>query len=270
MPFCSIRCSTTPGSSWPGRVPIGRPSSAVKPMVVSMLRPPRSRAHRGAAAEVGDDDPAFGDLGATSGRRLGDVLVAEAVEAVAADALVVEGARQRVAVGVGRVAAVEGGVEAGDLRHLRGRSPARGGSARGCSAGAAAPAARVAVEPAEDGLVDRTGRSKSGPPCTTRWPMARSSKPLEAREPARVAAMAAGRSGTSAGELPVDELAPSGPAGLEPRTDADAVDLPLDPPLQRPPSMAKIWNLRLDEPALRTRIACIRPPDRGLRRRALA
>ncbi|CFO09351.1 Uncharacterised protein [Bordetella pertussis] len=35
----SIIHSTTPGSRRPGRVPIGRPSSAVKPMVLSTLRP---------------------------------------------------------------------------------------------------------------------------------------------------------------------------------------------------------------------------------------
>ena len=29
----------TPGSIWPGRVPMGRPSSAVKPIVLSTLRP---------------------------------------------------------------------------------------------------------------------------------------------------------------------------------------------------------------------------------------
>ncbi len=31
---------TTPGSSAPQRVPIGRPSTAVKPIVLAMLRPP--------------------------------------------------------------------------------------------------------------------------------------------------------------------------------------------------------------------------------------
>ena len=81
------------------------------------------RAHRGAAAEVGDDHAAAGDLGRDLGQAVGDVFVAEAVEAVAADALVVEGARQGVAVGMRGVAAVEGGVEAGDLRHGPGRSP---------------------------------------------------------------------------------------------------------------------------------------------------
>ena len=68
---------------------------------------------------MGDDDAAAGDLGRHLGQALGDVFVGEAVEAVAADALVVERARQGVAVGVRGVAAVEGGVEAGDLRHVR-------------------------------------------------------------------------------------------------------------------------------------------------------
>ena len=68
---------------------------------------------------MGDDDAAGGHLGRHLGEAVGDVFVAEAVEAVAADALVVEAARERVAVGVRGVAAVEGGVEAGDLRHVR-------------------------------------------------------------------------------------------------------------------------------------------------------
>jgi hypothetical protein len=39
MPSSSIRNSSTPGSSDPQRVPIGNPSTAVKPMVVATLRP---------------------------------------------------------------------------------------------------------------------------------------------------------------------------------------------------------------------------------------
>ena len=69
MPFSSIRCSTTPGSSWPGRVPIGRPSSAVKPIVLSTLRPPSS-------AHIEAPLPRWATItrppaisGATSGRR---------------------------------------------------------------------------------------------------------------------------------------------------------------------------------------------------------
>ena len=42
MPRSSIRYSITPGSMAPQRVPIGRPSTAVKPMVLAMLRPPCS------------------------------------------------------------------------------------------------------------------------------------------------------------------------------------------------------------------------------------
>src|SRR5437764_565749 len=45
MPWRPMRYSSTPGSSAPQRVPIGRPSTAVKPMVVATLWPPR-RAHR--------------------------------------------------------------------------------------------------------------------------------------------------------------------------------------------------------------------------------
>ena len=119
MPRCSIRYSTTPGSSWPGRVPIGRPSSAVKPIVLSTLLPLAQPAHRGAAAEMRDDHPAAGHVGRHVAQPLGDIFVGEAVEAVAAHALVVEVARQRVAVGVLGMPAVEGGVEAGHLRHGR-------------------------------------------------------------------------------------------------------------------------------------------------------
>ena len=66
-----------------------------------------------------DDHPAPGHVGRHGAQLLGDIFVGEAVEAVAAHALVVEGARQRVAVGVRRMPAVEGGVEAGHLRHVR-------------------------------------------------------------------------------------------------------------------------------------------------------
>ena len=44
MLWWSIRYSSTPGSSEPQRVPIGRPSSDEKPIVVATLRPP-CRAH---------------------------------------------------------------------------------------------------------------------------------------------------------------------------------------------------------------------------------
>ena len=48
--------STSPGSTLPDRVAITRPSSGVKPIVVSTERPPRTAAQRGARAEVARDD----------------------------------------------------------------------------------------------------------------------------------------------------------------------------------------------------------------------
>ena len=44
-----------PGIEGPHRVPMTRPSRALKPMVVAMLRR-RHGAHAGAVAEMGDDD----------------------------------------------------------------------------------------------------------------------------------------------------------------------------------------------------------------------
>ena len=87
-------------------------------MVLSMLRPALMRAHAGAAAEMGDHDAAAGDLRRDLGQHARDVLVGQAVEAVAADAVVVEPARQGEPVGELGMAAVEGGIEAGDLRQL--------------------------------------------------------------------------------------------------------------------------------------------------------
>ena len=119
------------------------------------------RAHRGAAAEVGDDHPAAGDLRRDLGEAVGDVLVAEAVEAVAADALVVEGARQGVAVGVSgwpRWKAVSKQATCGRSGSIAVDDADR---RRGCAAGAAAPAAG-ARQAGEDGGVDAApgGRSR--------------------------------------------------------------------------------------------------------------
>ena len=74
------------------------------------------RAHGGAAAEMGDDHAALGNVGRHLRQPARDVFVGQAVKAVAAHALLVEAARERVAVGNLGMAAVEGGVEAGDLR----------------------------------------------------------------------------------------------------------------------------------------------------------
>ena len=68
---------------------------------------------------MGDDHVLARDLRRDAAQLAGDELVGEAVEAVAAHAFVVIGARQREGVGHERMAAMEGGVEAGDLRDRR-------------------------------------------------------------------------------------------------------------------------------------------------------
>ena len=65
---------------------------------------------------MGDDDILARDLGRDRAQLAGDELIGESVKAVAAHALVVIGARQREGVVDERVAAMESGVEAGDLR----------------------------------------------------------------------------------------------------------------------------------------------------------
>ena len=76
------------GRAGPARVPIGRPSRAVKPMVLSTLRPARMRAHARRRCPDGRRPPGRAAIsGATVGQARGDVLVGQAVEAVAAHAL---------------------------------------------------------------------------------------------------------------------------------------------------------------------------------------
>ena len=57
--------------------------------------------------------------GATSRQALGDVFVGQAVEAVAPDAFGMQLVRNRVVVGERIVIAMEGGIEARDLRQVR-------------------------------------------------------------------------------------------------------------------------------------------------------
>src|SRR5262249_6548357 len=81
--------------------------------------PRMERAHRGSAAEMSHDNAALGDVRRELRQLARDVFVGESVKAVAADALLVEPLGQRVAVGDLWMAAMEGGVEAGDLGELR-------------------------------------------------------------------------------------------------------------------------------------------------------
>jgi hypothetical protein len=77
------------------------------------------RAHRGAAAEMGDNHPFGRDVGCDLRQAARDIFVGKAVEAVTPHTFGVEGFRYRVVVGQRAVVAVKRGVEARDLRHIR-------------------------------------------------------------------------------------------------------------------------------------------------------
>src|SRR5271163_3402231 len=77
--------------------------------------PAYERTHRSAAAEMSHDDPAGRDPRRHERQAARDKFIGQAVEAVAAYALRVEPLRDRVMVSDRAVAAVERGVEAGDL-----------------------------------------------------------------------------------------------------------------------------------------------------------
>ena len=76
-------------------------------------------AHAGAVAQMEDDHPAVGGLAQMLGQDLGDVFIGQSVEAVAAYPLFRELTRQREQLRQFRLAAMEGGVEAGHLRQSR-------------------------------------------------------------------------------------------------------------------------------------------------------
>ena len=131
----------------PQRVPIGSPSSAVKPIVLATLRPPSSAHMLAPLPRCGTTVCPRGRAASCCGSTRGDVLVRQAVEAVAPHASlgrIRRGSANSCA--TRRLAAVECGVEAGDLRQVRGALEHDAGSAPGCAAGAAAragPASRA-------------------------------------------------------------------------------------------------------------------------------
>jgi len=75
------------------------------------------RAHRAAAAEMGNDDPAVGQCGIDLLQAPGDELVGDAVKAVAQNALAVQRLRYRQPLHELVVAAMKPGIEHGDLAH---------------------------------------------------------------------------------------------------------------------------------------------------------
>ncbi len=116
---CKIRYKITPGSIDPERVPIIRPSSVVKPIVVATLLPILERAERRAIAEMGDDHAALGFGTEIIRQHAGDILIGETVEAVAQHAGIGQRARQREDFGEARLGAMKGRIETGDLRQIR-------------------------------------------------------------------------------------------------------------------------------------------------------
>ena len=89
---------------------------------------------------MGDDHAPAGNVGRDLRQALGDVLVGQAVEAVAPDAFGMKLVRDRIMVRKRVVIAVKGSVEAGHLRQRREIASEASGSARGYAADAAAPA----------------------------------------------------------------------------------------------------------------------------------
>ena len=152
MARCCRRWRTTAASRRPQRVPMGRPSSGEKLMVVATDRPSRmaqieAPCPRCAATTRPAEEAPRRELRA-------DRLVGNAVEAVAAHALVVQRARQGEALVELRLRAVEGGVEARHLRHAR-EGVARGAHALEVVRLVQRGQGLEGREPREDRVVDR-------------------------------------------------------------------------------------------------------------------
>ncbi len=134
--------------------------------------PVLDRAHRGAVAEMRDDHVLARDLRRHLLQRAHDVFVRKAVEAVAAHALVVIGARQGEGVGHERDGC--GGRPCRSRRPAacreRPESPPR--CRRCCAAGAAARAGRACGAWRSPRRRSASASTSSGPPWTTRWPTA--------------------------------------------------------------------------------------------------
>ena len=163
------RCSSTPGSIAPGRVPITSPSSVEKPMVVAMHRPSRIAAMLAPLPRCATTRR-LGAPPAIVGKACEDSLVRQAVEAVAPQSRLPVFLRQRKArrnLGLRRV---ERGVEAGDLRQVWSRR------VQGVDRRDVVRLVKWRQRNQRRQLArayqasTSTGAEKRAPPCTTRWP----------------------------------------------------------------------------------------------------
>ena len=155
-------------------MPIGRPSTAVKPIVLATLRPPTIAHMLLPLPRCATTVRPAAAFGIELRQHAGDVLVGQAVEAVAPHAALGDRRRQREGLRHLGLGAMEGGVEAGDLRQVGAKLRRRSRSASGCAAGAAAPAGSAWRARRSPRASTRTACVKSRPPCTTRWPTATS------------------------------------------------------------------------------------------------
>ncbi len=174
MPYLFIRYCRIPASMSPERVPMGRPARGVKPMEVSTLLPPST-------AVTEEPLPRWQEISFSSSRllaqhsgsALGDILVRGAVEAVAADlVLLIVLVGQGIHIGLGGHGLMEGGVEHGHL----------GTSLPMTAVQALMPVMLAGLWRGARGMhssrafmtssVMRTDLAKASPPCTTRWPTA--------------------------------------------------------------------------------------------------
>ena len=99
----------------PQRVPMTRPSSAVKPIVESTDLPSRHGAQAGAITEMCSNDATSRKLGGQLAQPARDVFIGDAVKTVAAHAGIVKISRQGKTGRDFRHRVVEGGVETADL-----------------------------------------------------------------------------------------------------------------------------------------------------------
>ena len=164
MPSCRHQVQhAPPGRSAPQRVPIGRPSSAEKPMVVAMLRPACMRAERGAVAEMRDHHPPCRELrrrlrqdARRCIRRTGRGSRSGGCRASAISRGSAKTARPRGWCGGRRCRSRPPAAR-------RARVPSRRGWARGCAAGAAARAATSVASSSISAGVTRAGAAWSRP-----------------------------------------------------------------------------------------------------------
>ena len=197
MPSWCIRCSTTAGSSSPQRVPIGRPSSAEKPIVVATLRPARSAQSEAPLPRCATTTRPLGDRRRDLRQDRGDVFVGQPVKAVAAHAALRpwRAAAQRPA---------PPPAWCGE-RRCRSRRPAAGRALRSsaarigarlcgwCSGASGEKRLEFLQQRRRHAL--RRGRA-FGPPCTTRCPSAASGRP-PSRSRSQGSSAAAPRPGSS-------------------------------------------------------------------------